>query len=1117
MVVNKDRKVFSTQNSKIRQIFSTQKFRGLDKENKPLKVAPFRASDGHNFIIDSDVLKTRPAFKINQQIPFSLNTDEFIVDFYNFRNTDIYITNSRLFFGSTEIFNVSHNKDFSNSNPMFFEEKEVLFIFGLDTIYVASQISNTRIFYPLNNKITNPFFVNTNQFKDFEDLPTPYVPTLFIGNNFFEDVNLLSNKTKYKIFAEVVEESNNMFNVPHISKVIYKLPSAYTFEKNGTFNAEVTFYKNLYQNNDFFPVFIGDNKNFESSTEDFGDILNETITQGGSDFILIETEGTYFVKENLEEYLDGTMQESIVDINITKKEFFNLIVKDLKITVFEFCMQKGESLNSSTNRTLLFNLNVSYNLISRDEGGKIISSRRVRDTRTIVIGLLKFDNETVNPFDVVLLENKFNVTTNTDTNTFPSFPTLVDENQYTVERTIVIDTVQNISTRDVVSVVNFVNNFVRQRILNLKDTLNLENNEKILMKVNVRAFEGNTLPLGDNYSFSVGVQYKDENILTKDNLFSITFNSKDNVFELSLRDFFVDFRNEPSVEIMITFQNNPDYDLITQNTFSVLFGSENRLFLAGHPDFPNIDRFNVSNDLLGNNVKNQSYELSYFPSKNFRVVGGKGAINGYVVATDTALYVSKKEYPGDNKMFVRTRSLSEEGIVGYFEFKTSITKTPLNHRCFVRFYNDIIMLSKDGLYAVELTDNILTSERLLKLRSGFINTDLKQAIANYDNKKIFIAENNYYMYIFINDVVYVADSRYIDTNENASIGNVSYEIVKWNMNTSYKLAKLTETTSFLLDDTYSQIYTLVLNENNDDNIERTINVVSKTTVGSGTYFITLASYDQEILLHKKDVQFIFPSGFQFFADNTHYSVQDTVLTVINNDIFRDITDGDTIHYGSNDELSFVVSDFESSNRTTMTVPVGVNGILTRSIANIPLYIVEIFEDNNVYYYKLDRYQPEVIIETSVSNNTSTYEFYSIPNLCNINYRYPIDMMFLSNVTDFGNNFMEKTMYRVNLYATKQQQENTLNFGYKTMRRLKELQDSNVVLLPSTFELSNNFDFNEIDFNIFSINTFQETAMSLPMKENNFLYIQFMVHGIGNIEFNGFHIVYKNNRRIKSIA
>ena len=113
------------------------------------------------------------------------------------------------------------------------------------------------------------------------------------------------------------------------------------------------------------------------------------------------------------------------------------------------------------------------------------------------------------------------------------------------------------------------------------------------------------------------------------------------------------------------------------------------------------------------------------------------------------------------------------------------------------------------------------------------------------------------------------------------------------------------------------------------------------------------------------------------------------------------------------------------------------------------------------------------------------------------------------------------MFRVNLYATKQSEGNILNFGYKTMRRLRELEDSNAIIvpimIPDKIDLSNNFNFNEMSFNIFSLNTFQESGLSLPMKENNFLYIQFMIHASGNVEFNGFHVVYKNNRSLKSIG
>jgi hypothetical protein len=169
------------------------------------------------------------------------------------------------------------------------------------------------------------------------------------------------------------------------------------------------------------------------------------------------------------------------------------------------------------------------------------------------------------------------------------------------------------------------------------------------------------------------------------------------------------------------------------------------------------------------------------------------------------------------------------------------------------------------------------------------------------------------------------------------------------------------------------------------------------------------------------------------------------------------------------------------------------------------------------YYRLDRFKPSSIAITTTVSDVLNYQFSDIPDICNINYTYPIQMMWLSNVTDFGNNLMEKTMFDANLYATKQAQENTLNFGYKTMRRLKELDDTSVIMLPQQIDLSNNFNFNELDFNIFAINTFQESGMSLPMKENNFLYIQFVIHGSGNIEFNGFHIIYKNNRNIKSIG
>jgi hypothetical protein len=53
--------------------------------------------------------------------------------------------------------------------------------------------------------------------------------------------------------------------------------------------------------------------------------------------------------------------------------------------------------------------------------------------------------------------------------------------------------------------------------------------------------------------------------------------------------------------------------------------------------------------------------------------------------------------------------------------------------------------------------------------------------------------------------------------------------------------------------------------------------------------------------------------------------------------------------------------------------------------------------------------------------------------------------------------------------------------------------------------------------MFAFSTFPEFGMSIRMKENNFLYIQFMVKGAGRIQLNALEIIYKLNRRLKTIG
>ena len=66
-------------------------------------------------------------------------------------------------------------------------------------------------------------------------------------------------------------------------------------------------------------------------------------------------------------------------------------------------------------------------------------------------------------------------------------------------------------------------------------------------------------------------------------------------------------------------------------------------------------------------------------------------------------------------------------------------------------------------------------------------------------------------------------------------------------------------------------------------------------------------------------------------------------------------------------------------------------------------------------------------------------------------------------------------------------------------------------------LANQNSLESLNFNHFGFNTFSEMGASFPLKENNFLYIQFEIVGTGQIELNSIEIIYKLNRLLKSIG
>lgn len=1255
---------------KERKVFEIGNFRGIDKESKPLKVASFRASDGYNFIIDSETLKTRPAFVSFQNFPSFFEDGDFVVDWYEYQSYKIFITKYHFYIADgTNLYNENSGVfikgalpvfDFENKKPVFQEEKDCLFIFCLGMVLVFSVLGTSEIpteyfvLYDLKNKPANIFYVENDYYKIFEDLPKSYVPTLMIGDNRFEDVNLLSNKSKYKLFAALTQNAMD-------GKTTYYLPTNFQYDKHENFNAEVTLYKNEFANLNFFPVFLGKSgENFTDVVTTYGSVLNDSAPIVIADKFYPAKDFEYFGTKA------GTTNETIYDIvNITKNDFFKLRVSDTNYSVFKHLVDyinNNIATLGTANKVIKFQMPIEYTAIFRDETTNFIKETARISEDVYVYVQLKYVDISVRSYDIFQDFSSAKVVEYTLTNPYPAYPTLsspestydvlsdfnggtplkvnaIDfenvlnpiikahlNNQalsngdlisikarfytdnpvttpfsmalslsnywtfYAVDTTFTWDDASTIYDdfahfsgegqiiTDVFLITTFgqtfdysEGGFLFEQIKSVvEDAIitdgSLDDSGSVYVKIKVQTrwtsggttyYKAQSMVVNAEYQKAVigGFEERISCIFTAEvvqgesqvlnDIYNISFNEKMNCFEFKIRDYFYDFNNEPSIEVEVEFNKNPDYALISGMTFGTVFGNENRLILAGHPDYKNIDRYNISNNLLGDNIKNQSYELSYFPSKNFCVLGGKGAINGYAVATDNHLYITKESYPNDNKLFVRQRNIDENGIVFYRDIKTSVNQTPLNSKCFVRFNNDILMLTKNGLYGIELSENVLTDERLIKLRSGLINKDMKEVLNNYDNA--FIVENNEYLYIFIDNVVYVLDSRYLSKAED-NTDNIYYEIVKWISPNSFKIGHMFNNELQVLESTDAKVFYKLDFKNQDETMFYDSDLLAHFDYGTNnhTLFMLPSEYNYIVDLEETVHRFRFYSGYKYLAKKTtDYTISGNVVTIVNNQAFRMIEEGYEIYFKLIDGITYSKATVVSvdKNEFTLSFEYGVTIIDTEmyiDISNIDLYITHIIKYDIVggvqteKLFRLSLYKPDSVLVLTQGQDELLADFqerietacedyndfiFSESGLlsCQVIKDTVIPYYWLSGILDFGNDLFEKTMFRLNIYATKKAEENLIYFGYKTMRRLKTLEDNTIMSVSKQVDLSNPFNLDQIDFNIFSINTFNEFGSSFPMKENNFLYMQIIIVGYGQIEVNSLKIIYKNNRLLKTIG
>lgn len=184
---------------------------------------------------------------------------------------------------------------------------------------------------------------------------------------------------------------------------------------------------------------------------------------------------------------------------------------------------------------------------------------------------------------------------------------------------------------------------------------------------------------------------------------------------------------------------------------------DNRIFLSGNPDYPSTI-WHSSKDNPG-----------YFSDLDVYVDGVDKVPIRSMVAGNNGLWVFKEDSDSKNSVYYHQPALDEEYGKVYPSSHSSIALGCVGRA--VNFNDDTAFFSQRGM---ESASTDVTTEQFVTHRSSLVDRTM---LTNEKYKDMVLAEWEGYLFVFIGNDVYLADSRAVMTNEN----HVEYEWYRWKL------------------------------------------------------------------------------------------------------------------------------------------------------------------------------------------------------------------------------------------------------------------------------------------------------------------------------------------------
>lgn len=212
---------------------------------------------------------------------------------------------------------------------------------------------------------------------------------------------------------------------------------------------------------------------------------------------------------------------------------------------------------------------------------------------------------------------------------------------------------------------------------------------------------------------------------------------------------------------------------------------DNRVFFSGNEELPNVVWHCGLND------------PTYVSDTDYYREGMDNAQVKGMVAGNNALWVFREPSGANTNVFYHTPSIDEEYGKVYPSSHSSVTIGCVGKA--INFNDDIVFFSDRGMEGIS---GDVTTEQMAAHRSSLVDRLLT---AEKDYRNMILEEWAGYLFVFVGDKAYLADSRGVFTNQN----HIEYEWFYWQMEKPVTSARVQDGVLYL--GTADGVYTLTDN------------------------------------------------------------------------------------------------------------------------------------------------------------------------------------------------------------------------------------------------------------------------------------------------------------------